>query len=408
MPPVSHESGFVFEGWYVDKGCTEPYVFPDTMPVGGITAYAKWRQIQYRVFLHPNAGRDPSLNWGSESQQMNFRVSYNGTVSAPTGLRNGYEFGGWYTTQNFSGVYNAGNYRLNEQTVSTPYDKTTHMTDEMDKWGDGATTNGDLNRPWITKEFNLYAKWSAILNGAAGIGILYDLNGGSGTAEDTNLYKDQAQAIAQPAVTAPTGKVFSHWVMQTWTDDNGYVDVANSKIYPGQPFAVLAENARSQLVVENGEQVYVTDKQGNFLDENGNVIQRYDEEGNEIEGWEDLKVKKQTYTIQLRAEYKDPEGPQETHIWWFRNDGSEAFHKDDNILINEAVSIQGAPERAGYQFIGWAKDVQQENQDPPTTSSAGIYLYYVNGQFRVGSETGTVVTQVAADERTPYENMYAV
>jgi hypothetical protein len=49
-----------------------------------LTVYAKWRQIQYRVFLHPNADNDPSLDWGSETQAMNFRVSYGGKISTPT------------------------------------------------------------------------------------------------------------------------------------------------------------------------------------------------------------------------------------------------------------------------------------------------------------------------------------
>ena len=67
--------GYVFEGWYTDKLCTHKYTF-DKMPKDGITVYAKWRQIQYRVFLNPNAGTDPSLQWGSDTQQMNFRISY--------------------------------------------------------------------------------------------------------------------------------------------------------------------------------------------------------------------------------------------------------------------------------------------------------------------------------------------
>ncbi len=47
-------AGYAFEGWYLDDACTQPYTF-GTMPEGGVTVYAKWRLIQYRVFLHPNA-----------------------------------------------------------------------------------------------------------------------------------------------------------------------------------------------------------------------------------------------------------------------------------------------------------------------------------------------------------------
>ncbi|WP_304583225.1 DUF7507 domain-containing protein [Aristaeella hokkaidonensis] len=117
---------------------------------------------------------------------------------------------------------------------------------------------------------------------------------------------------------------------------------------------------------------------------------------------------KNDYVVQLRAEYVDPIGPPTTHIWWFRNDGTEAFRKDDPIQVNKSVAIEGALTRSGYRFIGWAK-VQQNGDTPATTTDAGPYLYYGDdGAFHLGSKTGTKVSKVAADERTPYDNMYAV
>ena len=80
--PENIPAGYVFEGWYLDDKGQNKYTF-DTMPEGGLTVYAKWRQIQYRVFLHPEAGTDPTLDWGSTGQAMNFRVSYGETISAP-------------------------------------------------------------------------------------------------------------------------------------------------------------------------------------------------------------------------------------------------------------------------------------------------------------------------------------
>ena len=117
------------------------------MPKSDITVYAKWRQIQYRVFLHPNAGTqqsDPSLTWGSDAQQMNFRLAYGGTVSLPTGLRDGYEFVGWYSDPACTKVFNANTKVTDSNT--TAYNKDTDFTDTMDKWGNGATTNGDTDR----------------------------------------------------------------------------------------------------------------------------------------------------------------------------------------------------------------------------------------------------------------------
>ena len=112
--------------------------------------------------------------------------------------------------------------------------------------------------------------------------------------------------------------------------------------------------------------------------------------------------------MQLRAEYVEAESEFPTHIWWFRNDGSDAFRKDDPIQVNKSVAIEGTLTRSGYRFIGWAK-VQQNGDTPATTTDAGPYLFYGDdGAFHLNSKTGTVVTKVAADEQMPYDNMYAV
>ncbi|QTE73317.1 InlB B-repeat-containing protein [Clostridiales bacterium FE2010] len=363
------ELGFIFEGWYTDEGCTSPYTFAK-MPIDGIKVYAKWRQIQYRVFLHSMVpASDTTLNWGSANQKMNFRISYGGKISAPYGTRTGYEFSGWYTNPQYNGVFNAENYVLNEQTVSTPYDKSAHLTDPHTIYdGYGTETNEDDDRDWITKEFNLYAKWSKILIGATGIGVKYDEGEGSNPPSDTNLYVDQAKAVAQSASTAPDGKVFAYWVVQKWNGTE-YTDT-DVHVYPGAQFIVNADDAK--------------------------VTPHTDD------------PTKNDYVVQLRAEYVDPIGPPTTHIWWFRNDGTEAFRKDDPIQVNKSVAIEGALTRSGYRFIGWAK-VQQNGDTPATTTDAGPYLYYGDdGAFHLGSKTGTKVSKVAADERTPYDNMYAV
>lgn len=402
------EEGFVFEGWYTDATCTTKYLFTGTMPVGGIKAYAKWRQVEYRVFLHPNADGDESLDWGSDQQQMNFRIGYGGKVSAPTARRDDYLFVGWYFDEGFNKVFNADAYVLNESTVTTPYDKATHMTDPMDKYGNGATTNADVDRFWITKELNLYAKWRKILNGADGIKVQYsltdpDIDGagnpgtGTGTAKDDNEYVDAAFAVAAPAITAPEDYQFDHWVMQKWDEAaGGYVDASEDPIYPGQKYKVQATYAH----------IDVTE-----VDENDDVVQA-------------------EYTIQLRAEFKAKEKATPTYIPWFMNDGSEAFHidtanigahQDSTLHINEAVDMQAAPTRTGYKFIGWtrvdmgqtqeaADNFMTDDENWKKTDLAAEYFYneedqkyYLNSDF-----TGNAVTRIAADEDKPYQAMFAV
>lgn len=400
---------YVFEGWFVDDACTQPYTFT-TMPEG-ITVYAKWRQIQYRVFLHPNAGTDPTLSWGDEEkpedkkQAMNFRISLGGKVSTPDGTRTGYKFLGWYLDDGvWNQNFNQDAFVLNESTVTTPYDKSVDMTDPMDKYGNGATTNADVNRPWITKKLDIYARWSAILTGANGINVQYVAGeGGSNPPTDSTLYIDTAKAVAQAASTAPEGKRFSHWVLQTWNGSD--FEDTSTTVVPGAEFSVLKANARITEKVDSGD--------GDVVDP-ANVV-----EGNSY-----------VYTVQLRAEYVDAEKPTPTHITWYsnlkdvygatmelnkfttdvtENDPAKGWYvtdkSDGSLMINEAIDIRPATtySYAGFNFLGWAKDA--------AATASDLFLKFVDGKFYAKDEQGNFtveVTQVAADEKKPIDDLYAV
>lgn len=419
--PGPQEDGYVFAGWYVDEACTVPYTW-STMPIGGIKVYAKWVQKQYRVFLHPNAGHDESLDWGSETVNTSFRVNYGGKISTPTGTResSGYEFVGWYTDPSCESRYlYKPDTVLNDDTVTTPYDQT--KATELDKWGDplvdeqgryiddeGNILVDDEGNPnpnkdsinkryWVTGQLNLYAKWRKILEGSDGINVVYTADDGKGHVgsnppHDDALYPDQADATAQAACNAPENWYFKHWVVQKWnSEQNKFVDT-DITVWPGQKFTVKEGDAHKEAV--EGE----TDK---F-----------------------------TYTIQLRAEYAEPESHLPTHIWWFNNyadDGAQrhyAAHQNEGIKINEAVNILAAPTREGYEFVGWARvptstseSLPGENPNPPTAkvlelSENDVYLKYEDGKFKLNDPTsdydGREVTQVAADERLEYHDLYAV
>lgn len=415
--PTSVYPGFVFEGWYIDDDCSQPYTFT-TMPEGGIKVYAKWRQIQYRIFLHPQATlpdgtNDSSLNWGSDSQQMNFRVTYGGSLSTPTGLRDEYEFIGWFLEN--GSPFNMAS-KFTDVLVTTPYDKTAqeNWTDSingnpMNKFGEieGAGYNSDAysrdaatgeltarDRFWITKKLDLYGKWSAKLTGAEGIGIHYDANGGSGAPEDTRKYKDNADAIAQPASTAPSNQQFLYWVVQKW-NGTAYEDTT-VHVYPGDTFTVLKVNAKVTNIIGPGP----------------------GEEGYE-EG-----VPYLAYTVQLRAEYGPASVAKDTHIEWYRNWSSDdtaetgLLHKDDNLQINQAVDIytlaEGAsiPTHSGYKFLGWARKNEKDSNGNIIpyyeVTEADLYLKWIEDEAHYELADGTVVTQVAADEALPYHALYAV
>lgn len=415
-------NGFAFEGWFIDEKCTTPYTFKE-MPLGGLTVYAKWRQVEYRVFLHPNAGTedsDPSLSWGKDEhgeevkQAMTFRVADGGTISVPTGLRDDYEFVGWFADPEFTQIFNPATKLVDSNTVA--YDKNTDFTDPMDRWGNGATWNSDVigykptpesegqDRFWITKKFELYAKWRATLVGADGINVIYDENVAEGGKEgsapsDATLYVDSSEAVADAASKAETAeagqkqKVFSHWVVQTWDNDaNDYVD----KIVDGEPLTVLP-----------GEIFMVYKADARVVPKEGST------EENPLN----------TYTVRLQAKYVDLDEATPTHIYWYSNFGtpmdvvktntSEGKTIGENDLkINQAVDIK--PEntftRTGFKFKGWSKvEAPAEGTEPQIVKDLEVnFLWYSNGKFYKDEDLTQEVKEIAADERSPYENLYAV
>ena len=373
-PP--QQDNYTFVGWYIDAACTIPAEFSEmTMPINGVTVYGKWILNEYRVFLHPNVDpSDTTLEWGSE-----------------TGTRtgSGYEMVGWYADEACTQAFDGDDFVLNDTSVTAPYDKSVDFTDEMDKYGEGATYNNDdeahENRYWITKKLDLYAKWRAITVGADGIGITYDANGGTGAPEDSTFYQDTAKAIAQGASIAPEGQQFVYWVLQAWDEEQGKYEDTKTYVFPGDDFEVLLQNAKAV----------------------------------ELPG-STTEHPKFSYTIQLRAEYAPEEVPTPTHLTWYANYEGGGWSTDNNLQINKAVDIKGADTftRDGYEFIGWAR-VPTTNDDgtamdpayelsPKDLTASDLFLIYDKENNQFTTSDGTVVTQVAADEKYPYHDLYAV
>ena len=380
IPDIPERSEYTFAGWYTDETCTEEYDFT-RMPQGGITVYAKWIQNRYRVFLHPNVPReDTSLDWGSDTVQTNYLVSSGGTVSTLNGQRTKYDLVGWYTDEACTQVLNAESYKLTEGTT-IDYDKSDpkNYTDKSDKYGnDIATENKDVGRDYVPKKLDLYAKWRAKLVGAEGINVEYDETdlGVSGSAPtDGSYYLDQSQAICQAASTPKNTKkyVFSHWSVQTWNGSE-YVD-SGVIVNPGDSFEVKESDAKIEPIIN--PTTNITNK----------------------------------YIVKLKAVYRNLDEETPTHINWYGNGGKTSDNKTvvevDGLKINEAIDIQPADtfKKEGYEFKGWAKG-KHNDQTGEDTIEEELFLEYKNGKFY--TKDGTEVTQVAADENQPYDDLYAI
>ena len=322
-------------------------------------------------------------------------------------------------------------------TCSVMVQETSH---DIDKWGiegteDRKNSDKNNNRFWITQRLDLYAKWSERLVGAQGIHVLYDAtedgkfeNVPEGEddryALDSLIYLDNSKAIVGPATVPndPSKDQFLFWVVQEWVEDasnpeGGYYKDVEPKIElsPGNNFSVLARYAKIEPE----------------LDENGDPV--LDAHGDP----------KQIYTVQLRAEYGPLEAPKTTYINWYRNhhddNGEARLHRDEEKLINAPIDIytltEGIPERTGYTFLGWARESEYaanqmgEGNVPiegavPTTEVGDkpLYLKWVPATEGENGAGGTAahyeaqdqydewvpVTQVAADEVTPYQAFYAI
>ena len=409
--------GFVFEGWYVDEPCTRPYNFDTKMPSANVTVYAKWRQIQYRVFLHPNVSTDDeTIFWGSDNQALNFRIDYGNKISVPTGTRDDYEFVGWFTDEECEHPFSENVVVLNDDNT-VAYDKTTEFTDPMDKWGNGATWNAELyyedentheilprnpERFWITRKYDLYGKWRAKLRGANGITVVYEDNDGAGPVPTEELlYQDNVDVVAGNACSyVDDTKKFSHWVLQHYNGES-YEDIPNSCIYPGATFTAL--KADSKMVVtrwfdpENPEDYIETG-----FAPNSTTIHPIRPDDPYVEFLA-------TYTIKLRAEYVDVETPEHTFVEWFWNDGSNTVQIDGTSTSSPDLGINVAvnppvPTRTGYNFKGWYRS----NESGASITDCNPNFLFYNGAFYKESTYTNAVASVAADKYGSPEYMYAI
>lgn len=431
-------TGYVFEGWCIDDTCTTFFDFANsTMPLGGVKLYAKWRKIQYRVFLHPNvpaseiafASDDPPTgstegddSFGMGYQSTSFRIYYGESIATFNARREDYELIGWYTDEGLTNAFNFDAFVANDSNVTTPYIDKTEPT-ELDDWGNPTDTinkDKNLNRFWISKQLNLYAKWRSKLIGAKGIQVEYNavettedgttLSGhfadGSALFKDpVAYYNDNSESVGQGASSIDeSGYEFKYWVLQTWDAENGkYVDT-DTTVLPGATFTVLKSMAKEESIGTQGVDDY-------YL----------------------------AYTVRLRAHYGSIEAPTPTHITWYSNikdvagneldktkfahptddyeNGKGWFVEDKRVAYNKGYNIKPANTYSypGYTFLGWAKlDDDKSPEDKVLTEDDLFLKWVVNdqgvGHFEAKNDVGVwvTVTEVAADENQPYDDLYAV
>ena len=118
LPGTLEKDAYKFDGWYSDPGCTKPVDWTEKMPAAKVVVYAKWIPVKHTVktFLTKDAmSGKPIDTW---------TVDHRDLIEKPQNPVNGrYEFVGWFYEE------------------------------------DGVEKAFDFSMP-ITKDLNLYAKWS--------------------------------------------------------------------------------------------------------------------------------------------------------------------------------------------------------------------------------------------------------
>ena len=160
-PADPSRADYRFEGWYIDAACTQEFDFSTTPITGNITLYAKWvQELSVNFTLYDGA------------TPTKVTVALNGVASifdAPSALREGYEFLGWYNGE----------------------------------------TRYNFNTP-ISTSINLVAKWKAIPVGSEARKVTIDFNDGD-TSHKYEYYVANGSTTFQPDDVVAEGKEFKGW-----------------------------------------------------------------------------------------------------------------------------------------------------------------------------------------------------
>lgn len=123
-PSTLEDGAYVFGGWYLDPGCTQPVDWTAKMPDAQVVVYAKWVPVQHTVKTWLTDKMDVAVNVGETGSNVQ-TVAHRDTAVAPAEpTHEPYAFIGWF--------YMDGN-------VEKAF---------------------DFSMP-VVKDLNLYAKWSS-------------------------------------------------------------------------------------------------------------------------------------------------------------------------------------------------------------------------------------------------------
>ena len=310
-PESPTKEGYVFSGWYEDKGLTKPYAF-STMPSRDLVLHAKWMKEEYIVNFDSNGG----------TQVEPIKSYYQDNIEEPEiPTKEGYAFEGWYTDSNLTNKY-------------------------------------DFNSK-ILSNITLYAKWAKDK-----YTISFNSNGGTAVKSITNYYEEE---VIEPSIPTKVGHTFTGWYK-----DEELTQLYTFSTIPSQNIILYAGWIKNKYIISfNSNGGTIVNSITKYYKEK--LIEPIPpvKEGYTFAGWyEDGKLTKKylfdtvlakditLYAKWNKNEVKKPVSPvNNKYTIRFNSNGGTTvnniigYYKDK--LIEPAV-----PTRIGYTFVGWYEDTK--------------------------------------------------
>ncbi|WP_155593415.1 InlB B-repeat-containing protein [Lysinibacillus cavernae] len=245
------KAGHTFGGWYTSGTGNTPFSF-DTAITGDTVVYAKWNPVTYTVSF--------DVGGGSAVSSQTITYGEKATEPTPEPTKDGYTFGGWYTSGTGNTPFSFDTAITGDATVYAKWSPMTYtvsfdvgggsvVTSQSIAYGEKATeptpvptkanyifggwyTSGTGDKPFnfsngITEDTIVYAKWNPMT-----YMVSFNVDGGSVVNSQTII---SGEKVTEPT-PAPTkaGHTFDGWYTSgayTTTYDFDSVITADTTIY---------------------------------------------------------------------------------------------------------------------------------------------------------------------------------
>ena len=368
-PADPTKTGYTFDGW--DKE------IPEAMPAGDMTVTAKWTVNKYTVTFDANGG----------SACEDITVTYGGkypTLPAPT--KEGYTFEGWFDgeTQVKSGdaVTITGNQTLTAHWSINTY-TITYQVDGQTVKTESVTYGAEIPTYIYTKTGYDVSAWSPAapekmparnLTFTATTkvhqhSLTYMLDGEMKSQAPVNY----GTAVAVQADPTKTGYTFSGWTVEGATAKNGKFTMPDNDVTITGSFSA---NTYTVKFNANGGEGSMAEQSFTYDEKQALAANGFTRTGWRFTGW---KLGNTTYTdghavSNLTAEANGTvtlEAQWEHILYTLKYVGmaGTVYHTEQKYF-GEAITIPAAPEKAGYRFDGWDREIPATMPDGDLTITA--------------------------------------